>query len=157
MTTRFRCFRRKSARLIIRSVPRALVTDTFQVVLATALIGVGLISFYALATGNSGQISKTLTTALLRGLWGGSFVLGGVFQLLGIQKRWDSLERYGCHLAGIGSLAYALTAFSVGSAPSVMIGFVFMLFTLAYATHVFLPRLMIWAAGPPKPRPPGDQ
>jgi hypothetical protein len=139
--------RRKRAQRVgdalLSVTPRIVITDTYQVMLATALLAMGLITLITLLTGEStGAISHTLTNNVLRVLWGVSLALGGGGQLVGVHRSNRETERFGLTMSAIGSAVYAYALFTASSTTAgLILGVVFTFITLAYALVLYVSSL----------------
>lgn len=133
--------REARARWLLRHIPTIFLTDTYQVMLAVAMVGMGLATLLALLIGDSGAIQRTLPILALRILWCGAFLVGGAAQIIGLQMTHKSTERFGKGLCMIGCSAYALVLFSVGTWPAAAVGFVFVFFVAAYGLRILVSKL----------------
>lgn len=114
--------------------PRILLTDTFQVGFAIAFLAVGLLSLLALFGGvPPGAIGHALPTDLLRIVWGSSLIVGGGFQLLGLQWISRDAERFGMTMTMVGCVIYGLALFAFATTASgLILGLLFVSFAAIY-------------------------
>lgn len=137
--------KRSFPRRVVDRLPRILVTDTSDAMFAIVMLGMGLATLIILLVPGtpSGVIGRSLTNDVLRVMWSVSFLGGGVFTLIGMQRESRSNERFGLALSALATFAYGSAMNSVGTPASVLLG------TLIFygMTIMFVIRLISAAAG----------
>jgi hypothetical protein len=132
------------SRRIIRHLPKVAITDTWQVILALTMIGIGLATVAAvfLPGQTGGVISRSLSNIVLRMFWALSFLVGGVSQLLGVTRSYRALERFGMMLCLLGCVAYGLTLLGSFIAnlgmPSLFLSGTFLTIALGYFVKILV-------------------
>lgn len=132
--------------MFLRHIPRILITDTWQVMWAIAMMGMGITTAYNLITGQSGAMGQALPSVVLRSIWAGSFFLGGILQLVGIQVEARRLERLGMNLCGLACTVYAVILFSIDNPQATAFGVVFALTAGGYGIRILISNLARSAA-----------
>ena len=122
----------------VRRLPRILLTDTWQTMIAVLMISVGIATLYVMFTGESTVTARTLSSTVLRLLWGASFVAGGLCQLAGLQLSHRRTERLGMHLCGLAATVLSLTLFSLHTAVATMYGLAFGFLALGNFIRLFI-------------------
>ena len=105
----------------------------WQCILSSVWIVLGALAGIALILGQSGQVERTLSLKVLIAFWGASFFLGGIAQLVGMQRSDRRTELLGINLAGLGCGIYAVTLLSAGTLPSLVLGGAFIVIAIGHA------------------------
>jgi hypothetical protein len=118
---------------VTKRLPPVLIVDTWQILLSVAWFGMGIGTLLTIA-----QPSVTASTMPLwvRVEWCLTFILGGVFQVVALNRSLRALERAGMALSAIACLTYAFALFSTPRPASWVIGAVFVTFAAAYAIRI---------------------
>lgn len=117
-------------RKLLELAPRIMITDAWQVIVATLWLGLGLATLVAmLFPGVNSVVDRTLYTTAIRLLWSFTLIGGAACQLVALQFRkqpWaPRLERLGISLCILGVVVYALALLASGSPAGIILFVVF--------------------------------
>lgn len=102
------------------------------------MVGVGMTTLYSQFVGSPTAVSRTLSSTILATLWGLSFVLGGLSQIIGLQTSHVRTERLGIHLCGLASSVLCLVLMGVGTPPAYIYGIAFGFLALSNFIVLFI-------------------
>lgn len=120
-------------RRVLRHYPRIMITDPWQVMLAVAMLGVGISSSITMFLPHvNSVVDRTLWTNGLRLAWSLCFLVAGAAIIIALQRGYGRLERLGIFLGGLGWLVYSLSLWANGSPAGAILALIFLLLAVGH-------------------------